>query len=840
MNEDDKSKEIITSCNYGLKRHYISENEKNKDLIFQIDYETLLKNCKEEEKYIDLNLEINYNLEEIVENKDNIKKCVYLHDEVDDEYLYSKKENDYYIKNNKYYYDNNFHSDIDNGISPFNYEREKENIDKKNKYLHYEKDYNSENNSSYTNDTYCSDFTENSSKYEKTKSMNFSQRITYDNNELIHNLNLYNKIVDYNLHNKKYEENSKNYSQMIKEQKENSNCYDSIFIKKKNNEKYSCYNEKQMKMYHHDFYDNIIHKKPNEPKYMFSKYNNQENSPLNLKLLKNRNSLNSVKMEEKILNKYEKILKVMKYLRKIKTKYPEIETIVSILSNHVKNVTFNCEKMFDSRSQLNDFLKKIYIYQIFLLKKVVFKDQNIMKNNNINKYHNNNTSRNKIRFISTDEKNLRDYSIILEDSSRNDHFMLNNLDRNISFNTHNKNINEDIKKHEGKKYEENDEIFNRKYEKNSKGKHEKGIHEILESKKGNFIDKGNEHIKGDLYNEYKIKKNIYNEFQVDKNVKNIDEKVIKDNTNNYKYKDIYNNYDLEEIEKKCSYDYHIKDKYYGNTKFIYGEEENIKNKKKKEKIKKKNENILDIDNVLNKVITQQKNEKFMKTSEKDALYKRELFEKIEKNNKKNILNRNSNECKLNDYEPEELHKYTNGNNLKYLAYKEREGELNLNALNLESNNSAFRNRFQSGKYKKKSIDEEEKKTHVLYYDVNKELTAISNRESVTHALKYTLLNKPKNFATLQNFLFKIDVELVDYKNFILLITKDIKEPHLEALYGLNDFSIFEKVYGKKVAPRFLVPSKVKAFYKYDKFYQTFKELTNVKDFSGITDAVQLI
>lgn len=54
------------------------------------------------------------------------------------------------------------------------------------------------------------------------------------------------------------------------------------------------------------------------------------------------------------------------------------------------------------------------------------------------------------------------------------------------------------------------------------------------------------------------------------------------------------------------------------------------------------------------------------------------------------------------------------------------------------------------------------------------------------------------------------------------------------------YTFIFKVYGKKVAPRFLISKKVKMFYKYDKFYQKFRELVNVREFSGITDAVELI
>lgn len=72
----------------------------------------------------------------------------------------------------------------------------------------------------------------------------------------------------------------------------------------------------------------------------------ENDSPsINLEFLKSSNPSNCKKMEKDILNKYEKIMKIMKYLRKVKSKYPEIESTVSILSNHIKNVTFNCEKM---------------------------------------------------------------------------------------------------------------------------------------------------------------------------------------------------------------------------------------------------------------------------------------------------------------------------------------------------------------------------------------------------------------------------------------------------------------------------------------------------------------
>ncbi|CRH01190.1 conserved Plasmodium protein, unknown function [Plasmodium relictum] len=853
MSENDKNKEVLMNRSHVSKK-YLSKNEKDTDLAFHIDYETLLKNCKHKEKYIDLNLEINYNLEEIMENKDNIKKCIHVHDIIDDENLYRKKSNEDNIKNNKYYYDNNLYFDINNKISPLYYEREKENKDTTNKNLHYENNYNDENSSSYSNDSYCSDITVNSSE-EKKKSMNFSQRITYDNNELIHNLNLYNKIINYNIHNKKYEESSNNFSQMNKQKIENLDCYNSFFIKKSNNEKHSCHREKQKKIYSHDFCHNTINKKemnssfylPNESKYTFNE-NNVDNSPTNLKFFKSSKSLNSIKMEEEILNKYEKILKVIKYLRKIKTKYPEIETIVSILSNHIKNITFKCEKMFDTRSQLNDFLKKIYIYQIFLLKKVVFKDQNIVKNNDSSKYHRNNAPRNRIRFISTDQQNLRDYSIVLEDSNKNIYSMLHHLDKNGSFNIQNKNIFEYIKTHDDKKLDKKDGIYRKRYENNYKGEYEDHEHEVLESKKEKLINRGDEEeMKDYIYSEYKKSTNIYNECQIeDENAKNIYEDVIKVNTNKYKYKNIYNNHEIDQKEKEKEKGYYhdcfMKDKYNEDNKYIYEIEENTKDKKKK--VKKKNENILDVDHVLNKVIIQQKTENFTKLNEKDASHTKTLFEKLEQSNencenKKNFININSNEYESNNPEIKDLYKNRNGKFFKHSAYKERD-KLNLNALNLENNNPSFINRSSNEKDKKKSIDKEEKKTHILYYDINKELTAISNRESVIHALKYTLLDKPKNFTVLQNFLFKIDVELVEYKNFILLIAKDIREPHLEALYGLNDFSVFEKVYGKKVAPRFLVSSKVKIFYKYDKFYKRFKELTNVRDFSGITDAVQLI
>ncbi|KYN96316.1 hypothetical protein PGSY75_1473300 [Plasmodium gaboni] len=885
------------------------EKNINKDIPFFINYDILLKNCKQDKNYLDLNLEINYNLEEIIENKDNLIRCLHRKNPMEHVKGYKREIPDDYMKNKKYYYDNNiyhhkndeyYHNNNNNNIYKQrddkydrnnycnNFKKGFTNIlkDKKNKEKNYYTDTSySDDELSYSDNNYYSDSSVNSYENENNKSFNFSQRITYDNN-LMDKINIYDNITNYVYNNKN--KNNCYYENM---DKQNKDCYnykndikyinhrDTVLNGSKYIEDGNYINDKKKrtdiihfinKTYkdklsnnkcHTSFIQNIKHTNHEKEKTEHSKFsgyiqhsmakdyrrnltdrsiifNNHmeknDDSSINLDFLKSSNTSNCKKMEIDILNKYEKIMKIMKYLRKVKSKYPEIETTVSILSNHIKNVTFNCEKMFESRYLLNEFLKKLYIYQIYILKKIVFNKSDILKNDDTLEYYNKHFHTNKMRFISTDRINNSNDPITFEDIKENSSYSIRKLN------------------------EQKENIFR-----------EKGYNERHKIK---------EYTKDNKYNNvggYKENYQYTNEYMKRGNKNDIKNKYINHDNNNVIPYDNNCMYILNnDINKNSGYSDKLKNKYKDNYINKISNLEMID--------KNGNKNNFEDMHQINKNISNEKREILIDTNEKKKKisYKTLLIsENMEKNNNnfdykrdksfsknnvndnytfkdKSFLNKMDNvqNKKLFKNEPIKNEKiiYDNIKKKDYLNVidekKEEEKnplsehELNLKALNLESKDLAIKQNIMKEEIHNTSYanKNENKKTHVLYNDVNKELSAISNRDSVIHALKYTLLNKPQNFTTLQNFLFKIDVEFVEYKNFVLLISKSVRKLHLEALYGLNDFSIFEKVYGKKAAPRFLISKKVKMFYKYDKFYQKFRELVNVREFSGITDAVEVI
>ncbi|KAI4836566.1 CKK domain-containing protein [Plasmodium brasilianum] len=879
MKRSEKNIELQKCYPHEINKNILCKNETNIEYPFYINYEILLKNCRHKHKhrhnYIDLNLEVNYNLEEILENKDSIKKSF----------------NPNHVNCNK-------KKEIKNRC--------------------YQNEYNIPSNwSTSDSSSYCSDISENSSKNEITKFMNFSQRITYDN-DLVDNLNLFDKIINDREEvdkNKKHitcsylttqlndkergkkrskllssfvsktgdnsDNNNDNYSDKHNDRHNywNSNCNNedaqgepsSVFNTEKSKQcpipsNAPCSEERRGSSYLRD-----------QSEGNFTEYNMENSRSVDMKIFKSSNSLCSRKTEEEILNKYEKIIKIMKYLRRIKAKYPEIETTVSILSNHIKNVTFNCEKMFQSRQELNEFLKKIYIYQIFLLKKVVFKIPKTKKDGDFSRCSNNNAPINKMRFISADQQNLRDNTIIPDETSREAIYMLQQLNKNKSFKIPRNILYQNEQNKENEKFNIKREDYNKiRYEK-CYGKIDNDVQGIT-SKKDEKNDSPNRSEEYTMYETYAGRSGGSNHKYDGSKV--VNEKIpkkdtyqgdIKKNENNYKNR--FNSYNTEDVETACSHYADAQDNYEEALKNnMYKIEKNIISMTKKQG-QKKNEHILNVNDELNEIIINHKSDRT------DVLHKNKTLPVNTKTNlyndfgkRKNIpFNKYLNKYESNKGNLRESYNLNSRDNISNLTHKERDtlsdafkndylnvidkktkketkkfllkDDLKFNALNLESDDIAIRKNMSKNERISNDCPDNvknSKKTLVLYYDINKELNVISNRDSVIQALKQTLLNKPQNFTALQNFLFKIDVELVEYKNFILLITKNIKKPHLEALYGLNDFSVFEKVYGKKVAPRYLVSRKVKIFYKYDIFYQSFKELENARGFSGITDAVELI
>ncbi|SCM05250.1 conserved Plasmodium protein, unknown function [Plasmodium chabaudi chabaudi] len=857
MNKSDENEETQKNTVYRINKKKFCKNKINKECPFYVNYDILVKNYKNEKNYIDLNLEINYNLEEIEENNENIKKCIFIANEknkanLDEQKASSKNDKINNPHETNYNIDaiNNFvsskHKKKGNNPNCENREssrRNQENIDvsseeerktnrDRSKSKSKDNIKNNNNHESYSSDsngTYCSDLSDNYSEIEK-KSMNFSQRITYD--DIIPNkINLYDTTINLNGHNKNKNKNKNDadyISYRVNKLKPSISNDSSLLLDDSNNEnfnyadnRHSSSNYNRSDSNNTEFYSSDIFSK--QHKYAFldklycskeeerNKLNNMDteltrerSSPIRLQFNKKDKILNRRKSEDDILNKYEKIIKIMKYLRRIKTRHPEIETIVSILSNNIKNVTFNCEKMFSSRRELNDFLKKIYIYQIYLLKKVVFKKNYSSKND-----HNKNPSMQKVSFVNINQSHLRDHSEIPDDTKRDSNYLLYYLSKNPSLNISNSLL----------------------YENSNANK------DHINNNRQNNIDMlGNIHKYIDLKRNTKdIEKKTYYTRKNDENEKNNNgSSEYSDEDPNYNYKQYVNK--INENKKK-SHRHNI------NSNNAFDKVEQCQ-EKRNIFVKPRKNHILNIKNEL---------------SNTEEIYTNDY------NNSNTFDNPSLNECKPNNNflkrvdnandrqmmeDPDT--KETDGNSnfniiqkqgqieKKYIAFKKG---LNMNALNLENKCGPIKKNVpENEKYPNTSIDKDklDKKTYVLYYDVNKEINTISNRDSVTHALKTILLNKPQNFAALQNFLFKIEVELVEYKHFILLITKNIKKLSLEALYGLNDFSVFEKVYGKKIAPRFLVSQKVKMFYKYDILYQRFKELENVRGFSGIIDAVELI
>ncbi|VEV58453.1 conserved Plasmodium protein, unknown function [Plasmodium vinckei vinckei] len=889
MNKNDENEQTPKNTVYKIHKKKFCKNKINKECPFYVNYDILVKNYKNEKNYIDLNLEINYNLEEIEENNENIKKCIFIANEKNKGNLGEQKASSKNDKINNQHETNYNIDSINNFISSkhkkkgnnpncenressrrnqanidvSSEEERKTNIDKNKSKDNIKNNNNHEYYSSDSNGTYCSDLSDNYSEIEK-KSMNFSQRITYD--DIIPNkINLYDTTIDLNSHknNKnKSKNNNKNKNDIddisygVTKLKPSISNDSSLLFDDSNNESFNyAYNVNSSSNYNRsdsnntEFYSSNIFSK--QHKYPFldklycskeeerNKYNNldselvrERSSPIRLQFNKKDKILNRRKSEDDILNKYEKIIKIMKYLRRIKTRHPEIETIVSILSNNIKNVTFNCEKMFSSRRELNDFLKKIYIYQIYLLKKVVFK-----KNYSSKKDHIKNPSMQKVSFVNINQSHLRDHSEIPDDTKRDSNYLLYYLSKNPSFNVPNNLLyeNSDVNKDHSNRQNSIDMLGN--------------IHKYIDLKR----------------NTKDIENKTYYDRKNDGNKKNNNKSSdYSDEEQNYNYKQHVNK--INENKKK-SHRHNI------NSNNAFDKVENCQ-EKRDISVKPRKNHILNIKNELANT-----EEIYTNDYNNSNTFANPPLNECNPNN--NFLKRVDNEKDrhmMDDPDPKETHGNSNFNIIQkggeieknYMGFKKG---LNMNALNLENKCDPIKKNVpENDKCPNTSIDKDklDKKTYVLYYDVNKEIYTISNRDSVTHALKTTLLNsikymliyihvltyiynnaknndiillnaiEPQNFTALQNFLFKIEVELVEYKHFILLITKNFKKVNLEALYGLNDFSVFEKVYGKKIAPRFLVSQKVKMFYKYDILYHRFKELENVRAFSGIIDAVELI
>ncbi|SCP05549.1 conserved Plasmodium protein, unknown function [Plasmodium ovale] len=888
-NNGDNSAELAKNHSSRTKGRLPCANGMKKDIPFYVNYEILLKKYKQEKNYVDLNLEINYNLEEIMENKDNIKKCLLSHNVANRDNPYTSKNNEYQMKNEKYYHDDRYYADLGNeredcGITPdvgesgecvagaadSDVRKQHETKIQGRENTYNGDDYSDQGYSSDSYHSYCSDVSENSSKNEKTKCMNFSQRITYDNN-LLDNFGSRERTIDYSEGiNKNKKQDNKNYIKykLNTEQGEKSNRHHSPFYNSEHkNAPHSLYNTKQKKQL--NFFTNMCYAGADKCRNAYVHPFTTSNTQVNVNFNRNNSNIKSRKIEDEILNRYEKIIKIMKYLRKIKTKYPEIETIVSILSSHVKNVTFNCEKMH---------LTVGYIRCIFLFVEVVFKNPGIEKDDHSNPCNDKNLPLNEKQLFSTERHYLRDHSELPDDTRRDSLYMLHQLSKNRPFHIPTTGLYEHVMKKKPDAFNANDESYNKgKYEKvyNSLGNIQRETDKRNETKMNSTGY--TEYAEGNIHNcekeKYKLK---YHENKAGKQNTQND---FPNSTNEYANRDINicNNYDEDNVYKASSYYIDMKDKYEEALKNnIYTIDKND-GKGRNKQSKKKSEHIFYANKAINEITDYRKNSMLTKAKEDDTLPKKEALTgnndiTYKYNNKKNELFdtylrvhgskkgdlKNIANYGTSDNRKKFMHKrictpsdalnidylnildMKNKNNTPNLFLKD---ESSLNALNLEGVHIPQKNNISKNeKCTNECTDmtKIDKKTYVLYHDVNRESNSISNRDSVIHALKHSLLNKPQNVTALQNFLFKIDVELVEYKNFVLLITRNVKKLHLEALYGLNDFSVFEKVYGKKVAPRFLVSRKVKIFYKYDTFYQRFKELTNVRDFSGITDAVELI
>ncbi|GAB67851.1 hypothetical protein PCYB_124170 [Plasmodium cynomolgi strain B] len=364
MHEEDRQAEKMLKhhSREGKKKSW-HKSERGRNNPYCVNYDVLLKNCKEEH-YIDLNLEINYNLEELLSYKDNIKKCLHVHNGPSKHNLQRNRRS--------YHYDDECgRFSVSSSISPCCYDAggakkgARDQPDKVEKELYRNSEYTDEGHTSDSSNSYCSNVTDGSTEYEKTNDMNFSQRITYDSTILEDKVNLFDTVlapkgVNTNRKGGKY---NAVCPQWDAKNGDNTNIDDSYVRTELSYEQRECEGEEEGASPFHE---------RETSKGTFPSMNLDGHTLTNLKFQKKKyTNPTSQKVEEEILNKYEKIIKIMKYLRRVKNKYPEIETTVSILSNHIKNVTFNCEKMFDSRQELNDFLKKIYIYQIYLLKSKV-------------------------------------------------------------------------------------------------------------------------------------------------------------------------------------------------------------------------------------------------------------------------------------------------------------------------------------------------------------------------------------------------------------------------------------------------------------------------------------
>ncbi|EUD69186.1 hypothetical protein C922_00049 [Plasmodium inui San Antonio 1] len=820
------------------------KSERGRNPPYCVNYDVLLKNCREEQ-YIDLNLEINYNLEELLAYKDNIKKCLHVH---------SRPSKHNLQKNRRSYHYDDGHGTIcaSGGISPFCYDSggEKKGVrnqpDRVEKQFYRNGDYTDEGYTSDSCSSYCSNVTDSSEKYEKTNGMNFSQRITYDSTILEGKGNLFDTVLAPKgvSKNKEGGKNNAFCDGWAAKTGDNTNIDDSYVRTQLSYEDMECRGEGGGS----PLYAGATSKGAFLP--------NLDGHPLtNSAFHKKYSNPASQKVEEEILNKYEKIIKIMKYLRRVKNKYPQIEATVSILSSHIKNVTFNCEKMFHSRQELNDFLKKIYIYQIYLLKKVVFKNPRDRRSGD----------------------SFKDYSELPEGSNRDAHFMIQHLRENRPVKSAKRGPHQNVRDEGWANF-----TTVRKQEGRTRNPLHKDTQFISAAKKENKMDMTftEESAESDMYKKGKGKnRGKYKSgesFTGQEKTIHDDDPLRSETNSTHCFSNLY----ADEADKTSAY--------YDNLRHTYREalknhmntsRGNFQSGKRKKQSRIKKEHILHED-FLNHKNAYRKSENFTMLDDADVLPEQEaLREETNESpygwgNKRDVPfnthlveyeskrgnsgqlykcipqdSANNREYRGRSILSDALKKdYLNVVNVQKYGSKDglKDGPLygpSLNALNLARRKTPPRRSLSRGETGRKDAAEKDRnnqKTLVLFYDINKELSAISNRDSVIHALKHALLNKPHNFSALQNFLFKINVELVEYKNFILLLTQNVKKPLLAALYGLNDFSVFEKVYGKKVAPRFLVSKKVKTFYKYDTSYRRFKELTNVRDFSGITDAVELI
>eukprot|EP00366_Plasmodium_knowlesi_P002633 XP_002260130.1 hypothetical protein, conserved in Plasmodium species [Plasmodium knowlesi strain H] len=823
------------------------KGEKGRKIPYCVNYDVLLRNCKEEQ-YIDLNLEVNYNLEELLAHKDNIKKCFHENNTL--------SKNDLRKNRRSYHYDDE-HGLVcaTDGISPSCYDSgygKKDACgerDRAEKHIYRNSEYIDEGHTSDSSYSYCSNVTDSSTEYEKTNGMNFSQRITYDSIILEDKVNLFDTVLA-----------PKGINKNRKGEKNNFFCPPSAGINGDNTNIGDTYIRTELsyedRKYGREGGTSPFHARET-PKDPFPSTNLDGTPLMNLKCHKKYSNPASQKVEEEILQKYEKIIKIMKYLRRIKNKYPQIEATISILSSHIKNVTFNCEKMFYSRQEMNDFLKKIYIYQIYLLKKVVFKNPRDRRNEN--------------SFKGIFE--AADYSEVPEGINRDAHFMFQHMRENKSIKSargvQQENLDEEgwinfssVIKHEEKTpypLSKDTQIMG------SAMKEKKIDTSLTERSAENGMYK-----KGKLKNRDKYKSSEL--FRGREKTTQDDDPLGSEANSMNSFANLY----AEGEEKTSAYYANLRDTYReALKKHMHTNEEKFRSGKNRKQSRIKKEHILQEDS-LNHRSAYRKSENSTMSDDADGQPEHEPVREETKKQpqgwsyKRDFpLNTHLIRYESKKGDSSRLNKCIPQDNINNKEYKGRstlsdairknyldvvngqkygpKGEpiygTFLKALNLARSETPPGRNPSKGETARNDPEGKERnnqKTIVLFYDINKELSAISNRDSVIHALKHALLNKPYNFSALQNFLFKINVELVEYKNFILLLTRNIKKPHLEALYGLNDFSVFEKVYGKKVAPRFLVSNKVKTFYKYDTFYRRFKELTNVRDFSGITDAVELI